>query len=67
MVSDAQKRAHQKHEGERQKRSPIWLEPPLAKKVDRAVKKLGLPSRVAWVEHCLKAAHDGLGSMQERK
>lgn len=65
MVSDAQKRAHQKHEGGRPKRSPIWLEPALAKKVDRAVKKLGLPSRVAWVEHVLKAAHDGLGSVQE--
>jgi len=66
MVSDAQKRAHQKHEGERQKRSPIWLEPPLAKKVDRAVKKLGLPSRVAWVEHCLKAALPSRDDVQER-
>jgi ABC-type Zn2+ transport system substrate-binding protein/surface adhesin len=56
MVSDAQKRAHQKHEGERKKRSPIWLEPALAKKVARAVKKLGLPSRVAWVEHVLQKA-----------
>ena len=59
--SEAQRRAHQKHEGERAKRSPIWLEPALAKKVDRAVKKLGLPSRVAWVEHCLKAASEDVG------
>lgn len=54
MTSDAQRRAHKKHEAERLKRSPIWLEPALAKKVDRAVKKLGLSSRVAWVEHVLQ-------------
>lgn len=52
--SEAQRRAHQKHEGERAKRSPIWLEPPLAKRVDKAVKKLGLPSRVALVELALE-------------
>lgn len=53
--TEAQRRAHQKHEGERPKRSPIWLEPPLAKRLDRAVKRLKLPSRVAFVEYALAA------------
>lgn len=56
MPTEAQKRAHQKHEATREKRVPLWVSEATAKKVDRAVKKLGLPSREAFVLHCLKAA-----------
>lgn len=54
LVSDAQKKAHQKHEATREKRVAIWCAPATAKKVDRAVKRLGLPSREAFVLQALE-------------
>jgi len=53
MTSEAQKRANQKQDATR-KRVAIWLDPKTAKQVDAAVKKLGLPSRLAFIELALK-------------
>lgn len=47
MVSEAQKRAHQKHEASRAKRAPLWLEPDDAKALDKIKRKQRLPSRIA--------------------
>jgi hypothetical protein len=66
MTSEAQRRANQKQDATR-KRVALWVSPATAKKVDRAVKKLGLPSRVAWVEHCLKSASGTLNTNGESK
>ena len=52
MTSEAQRRANAKQDATR-KRVALWVAPATAKKVDRAVKKLGLTSREAWVEHVL--------------
>ena len=52
MATDAQRRANAKQDATR-KRVALWVAPATAKKVDRAVKRLGLTSREAWVEHCL--------------
>jgi hypothetical protein len=56
MTSEAQKRANAKQDATR-KRVALWVPLATAKKVDRAVKKLGLTSREAWVEHCLQLGH----------
>jgi len=55
MTSEAQKRANVKQDATR-KRVALWVAPATAAKVDRAVKKLGLTSREAWVEHVLQKA-----------
>lgn len=48
MPTEAQRRANAKQDATR-KRVAIWLSPETAKRVDRAVKKLGLSSREAFV------------------
>ena len=53
MTSDAQKRANAKQDATR-KRVAIWLPPEKAKKVDRAVKRLGLSSREAFIDLALE-------------
>lgn len=53
MTSESQKRANQKQDATR-KRVAIWCDPETAKRVDRAVKKLGLTSREAFVLHALE-------------
>lgn len=53
MASEAQKRANQKQDAAR-KRVAIWCEPETAQRVDRAVKKLGLSSREAFVLRALE-------------
>ena len=66
MVTKAQRKAHQKHEATREKRVAIWCAPSTAKKVDRAAKKLGLPSREAWVLHALTQHSAPAQSEQEK-
>lgn len=45
--SEAQKRAHQKHEATRAKRAPLWLEPQDVKALDKVKRSRRLPSRLA--------------------
>ena len=40
------------------KRLPIWLSPYEAAAIDKACKRLGLPSRIAFVRHMLTLAKD---------
>lgn len=54
MPTEAEIRRRKKQDATR-KRVALWVAPATAKKVDHAVKKLGLTSREAWVEHVLKA------------
>ena len=44
--TEAQRRAHQKHEATR-KRVAVWLEPPDAKALEKVQRKNRLPSRIA--------------------
>jgi len=44
--SEAQRRAHQKHEATR-KRVAIWLDPADAKALDKFKRKIKAPSRIA--------------------
>lgn len=53
MTSEAQKRANQKQDATR-KRVAIWVAPETAARVDRAVKKLALTSREAFVLRALE-------------
>lgn len=47
MPSEAQRRAHQKHEASRAKRAPLWLEPDDVKSLDKLKRVHRLPSRIA--------------------
>lgn len=56
MISEAQRRAHQKHEASRAKRAPLWLEPDDAKALDKIKRKHRLPSRIAALRWLLEHA-----------
>jgi len=49
MPSEAQKRAHQKHEATREKRVALWLSEKDAKQIDKLKDLWRLPSRAAVV------------------
>ncbi len=65
MPTEAETKRRKKQDATR-KRVALWVAPATAKKVDRAVKKLGLTSREAWVEHVFKAALPSRDDVQER-
>lgn len=56
MVSDAQKKAHQKHEATREKRVALWVSEKDAKQIDKMRDLWGVPSRAA-------AVHKMIGRM----
>ncbi len=54
MPTDEAKLRARKNQDATRKRVAIWVAPTTAKKLDRTVKKLGLPSREAFVLRALE-------------